>query len=82
MESRAGVPAAPPGEGLAESRPEHDALPGSLPEALDALEADSSFSELLGSEFIQVYCAMKRNEAQRFREHVTDWERSEYMEVY
>ena len=77
-----GVPADPPGEGTAESRPEHEALPGSLSEALDALEADDAFSELLGSEFVEAYCAMKRYEVQRFREHVTDWERTEYMEVY
>ena len=78
----AGVPAAPPGEGTAESRPEHAALPGSLSKALDALETDGAFSELLGGEFVEAYCTMKRYEVQRFREHVTDWERTEYLEVY
>jgi glutamine synthetase len=37
---------------------------------------------LLGEEFTQVYTAIKRFELKRFRDHVSDWERSEYLELY
>ena len=77
-----GVPADPPSQGTAEDQPGLPALPESLTEAIEALTADEEFSALLGEEFVTAFTTMKRYEIQRFNEHVTDWERSEYLEVY
>jgi len=55
-----------------------DKLPASLPEALDALEADTELVELLGPRFIETFLAYKRDEVNRFYHFVTDWEFLEY----
>ncbi len=53
-------------------------LPQSLPEALDALEADAELREVLGDYFVTSFVTYKRNEVERFTKHVTDWEFLEY----
>ncbi|KUF16772.1 glutamine synthetase family protein [Streptomyces silvensis] len=53
-------------------------LPTSLPAALDALEADTALSRLLGEDFVAAYLTYKRNEVERFQQYVTDWEFIEY----
>lgn len=53
-------------------------LPMSLPAALDALEADTALTEVLGKDFTSSYLAYKRYEVERFQRHVTDWEFTEY----
>ncbi|AZP22301.1 glutamine synthetase family protein [Streptomyces aquilus] len=53
-------------------------LPMNLSAALDALEADSDLTELLGKDFTASYLSYKRNEVERFGRHVTDWEFTEY----
>ncbi|MEU5096234.1 glutamine synthetase family protein [Streptomyces sp. NPDC020996] len=53
-------------------------LPTTLPAALDALEADTDLTELLGKSFTSSYLTYKRNEVERFQRHVTDWEFTEY----
>lgn len=53
-------------------------LPTDLPSALDALEADTELGDLLGPAFVTTFLTYKRNEAERFSRHVTDWEFSEY----
>ncbi|MER0247282.1 glutamine synthetase family protein [Streptomyces sp. HSW2009] len=53
-------------------------LPTSLPAALDALEADTALTELLGKDFTASYLSYKRDEVTRFHRHVTDWEFTEY----
>ena len=53
-------------------------LPQSLPDALDALEADTELSEALGRFFVESFLAYKRNEVERFSRDVTDWEFREY----
>ncbi|WP_395692393.1 glutamine synthetase family protein [Nocardioides sp.] len=53
-------------------------LPQSLPEALDALEADTEFGEVVGSYFVESFLTYKRNEVERFSRFVTDWEFREY----
>ncbi|MFI2609368.1 glutamine synthetase family protein [Kitasatospora sp. NPDC018619] len=53
-------------------------LPMSLPEALDALEADAALTAVLGRDFVEAYLTYKRDEVDRFRRHVTDWEFTEY----
>jgi glutamine synthetase len=56
-------------------------LPASLEHALEALEADPDLRRILGEPFLRLYGAIKRNELRRFRAHVTDWERHEYLEL-
>lgn len=53
-------------------------LPGTLSEALDALEADTALAEILGKDFTTSFLSYKRNEVERFQRHVTDWEFTEY----
>jgi glutamine synthetase len=61
-------------------------LPADLGAALDALEADSTLVERLGSELVATFVAMKRFEVERFAEaageldveSVTVWEVEEY----
>jgi glutamine synthetase len=53
-------------------------LPQRLPDALDALEADTALREVLGEEFCTSFVTYKRNEVERFERHVTDWEFTEY----
>ncbi|WP_217553507.1 glutamine synthetase family protein [Streptomyces sp. GbtcB6] len=53
-------------------------LPMDLSAALDALEADTDLTELLGKDFTDSYLSYKRNEVERFQRHVTDWEFTEY----
>ena len=38
--------------------------------------------EVLGEEFVKAYGVMRRHELQRFDDHVTDWEQSEYLELF
>ena len=53
-------------------------LPGDLPAAIAALEADTELAEILGPQFIATFLAYKRNELERFGQWVTDWEFREY----
>jgi glutamine synthetase len=62
-----------------ESKPK---LPTTLEESLRLLEQDERMVELLGSEFVQAYTVMRRYELQRLADHVTDWERQEYLELF
>lgn len=57
-------------------------LPTTPEESLALLEADEKIVDLLGSEFVRAYAVMRRYELQRFADHVTDWEREEYLELY
>jgi glutamine synthetase len=68
--------------GLAEEHSEFPPLPTTLDEALDALERDEEFRQLLGDEFVEIFTRAKRSELARFKAHVTDWEREEYLEIY
>ncbi|QFU84531.1 glutamine synthetase family protein [Natronorubrum aibiense] len=56
-------------------------LPQSPELALRALENDDALAEILGSDIIQVYTASKRRELQAFRDHVTQWERDQYVKT-
>ncbi|WP_370255498.1 VTC domain-containing protein [Streptomyces sp. V4I8] len=53
-------------------------LPMSLSAALDALEADTALTGLLGKAFTTSFLTCKRDEVERFGRHVTDWEFTEY----
>ncbi|MFI5050587.1 MAG: glutamine synthetase family protein [Gaiellales bacterium] len=77
-----GLELEPPAAGPAEEDPSKTPLPLSVRESLDAMESDSVIREALGEEFVTAYGAMRRHELQRFDDHVTDWEREEYVEVF
>jgi glutamine synthetase len=68
----------PPLEGYGYDPSSAPMLPQSLPEALDALEADTALREVLGDYFVESFLTYKRNEVERFAHHVTDWEFREY----
>lgn len=53
-------------------------LPQTLSAALDALEADTALTDLLGKGFTTSFLSYKRDEVERFHRHVTDWEFTEY----
>jgi glutamine synthetase len=53
-------------------------LPASLARALDALEADEVLVDGLGYELVRTFVALKRNEIERERRHVSDWDWAEY----
>ncbi|MGW2896052.1 glutamine synthetase family protein [Streptomyces sp. NPDC001212] len=53
-------------------------LPATLSAALDALEADTALTDVLGKDFTASYLTYKRDEVERFGRHVTDWEFTEY----
>jgi glutamine synthetase len=70
------------GPGPAEDDPKYEQLPWSVRESLDHFERCEPLRELLGEEFVQVWLAVRRYELARFEDHVTDWERTEYLEIY
>ncbi|MGZ8740839.1 MAG: glutamine synthetase family protein [Gaiellaceae bacterium] len=72
----------PPARPPAEEDTTKVLLPTTVEESLTLLEEDEQIVELLGSEFVQAYAVMRRHELQRFADHVTDWERDEYLELY
>jgi glutamine synthetase len=72
----------PPASAPAEEDPSKEPLPTTVEESLQALEDDADIVELLGDEFVRAYATMRRHELQRFADHVTDWEREEYLELH
>ncbi|WP_060877859.1 glutamine synthetase family protein [Streptomyces scabiei] len=75
---RAGEEPPAPLEGYGYDTARSAVLPTSLPAALDALEADTALTEILGKDFTTSYLSYKRDEVERFQRHVTDWEFIEY----
>ncbi|HEX9769168.1 MAG TPA: glutamine synthetase family protein [Kiloniellales bacterium] len=73
---------APEVAGPCESDPSLPKLAQSLGEALDGLAADAAMREALGEDFVRLFTTVKRFELARFRAHVTDWERDEYLEIH
>ncbi|MCP2341854.1 glutamine synthetase family protein [Actinomadura rupiterrae] len=53
-------------------------LPADLPSALDALDADTDLTTVLGEPFVRAFLTYKRDEVERFQRYVTDWEFREY----
>jgi glutamine synthetase len=68
----------PPLEGYGYDPSAADLLPQRLPDALDALAADTDLRGVLGEGFCESFLTYKRNELERFERHVTDWEFTEY----
>ncbi|MEW5722473.1 MAG: glutamine synthetase family protein [Thermodesulfobacteriota bacterium] len=57
-------------------------LPVTLDQALTALENDPFYRDLLGRVFYDEYLKMKRFAWTRYIEHVSDWEKALYLEVF
>jgi glutamine synthetase len=72
--SKPGVPA--------EDDPDFEMLPASSAEALDAFEAERATKGFFSDEFVSAYTTMRRYELSRQNDHVTDWERGEYLELF
>jgi len=72
--SRPGVPA--------EEDESFEKLPLELEESLDALEQEPATKEFFGEEFVTAYAAMRRYELARVKDWVSDWERTEYLEMF
>jgi glutamine synthetase len=53
-------------------------LPARLEESLQALRDDVYLVEAVGQSFVDAFGAVKSMEAQRYRQHVSDWELNEY----
>jgi len=56
-------------------------LPGSLEEALDHFKRSSLAKETLGKHVFENYVKLKENEWDNYRQHVSDWEISRYLEM-
>lgn len=56
-----------------------DELPYNLGDALDLMEESAAMREVLGSEFIDVYQAVKRNEFKEFLQVISPWEREHLL---
>jgi len=59
-----------------------DNLPGSLEEALDAMEKDTLVLETLGEHVVTKYIPAKREEWESYRLNITQWELDEYLLKY
>ncbi len=69
-----------PAQGWSYQDEQFEILPGSLREALDALEGDGFIIDVLGVQFIKTFLTLKRDEIERYLAHVSDWEITEYLE--
>ena len=54
-------------------------LPGTLIEAVEELEKDEFIRETLGEHVANKYIEAKKEEWNRYRAQVTDWEINEYL---
>ncbi len=68
-------------EGDAYATDELESVPQSLEEALDLLGKSEVAREMLGDDFVQHYIVMKRFEAQKYRQQVSEWEIRRYAEM-
>ena len=59
-----------------------DSLPGSLEEAIRALEADQLILDTLGDHVAQNYLEGKKKEWEEYRTRVSSWERERYIINY
>jgi glutamine synthetase len=70
---------------------ERPLLPKSLPEALDALDAEPLFRRALGDTFVEYFLKLKRTEAGRYQSSLqgappgdepSEWEQNEYFDFF
>jgi glutamine synthetase len=79
MEQKVRLPPACAGDAYAAGQLE--LVPQSLEEALDLLDNSEVAREMLGADFVQHYVLMKRFEAERYRQQVSEWEVRRYAEM-
>ena len=73
----------PSGPVPAEDDPRHEPLPldaARVARGARGVRADRGAARAASS--CDAWCAVRRYELQRFDDHVTDWERDEYLEIY
>lgn len=58
----------------------YETLPTSLEEAVEELERDDLVTEILGEHVVRAFIASKKEEIQRYRTHISQWERDYYLE--
>ena len=56
-------------------------LPQNLIEAVEALEKNDLYRDVLGDGFLEYILTLKKHEIKRFLSEVTDWEQREYFEI-
>lgn len=66
----------------AEEDDSFEQLPGDLVGSLAAFEQEPELKEFFGEEFVTAYATMRRSELSRFNDWVSDWERTEYLEMF
>lgn len=71
----------PPFAGDAYAASELASVPQSLEEAVGLLERSAVARELFGEDFVQHYALMKRFEAEKYRQQVSEWEIRRYVEM-
>lgn len=54
-------------------------LPGTLAEAVSCMEKDAFMRQTLGDHVFEKYIALKKEEWNRYRSQITDWEINEYL---
>lgn len=59
-----------------------EALPGTLMEAISCMEQDDFMRQTLGDHLFERYITLKKEEWDRYRRQVTDWEINEYLNIY
>lgn len=57
-------------------------IPGTLIDAVNAMEADGFIKEVLGGHVYDKYVTAKKEEWYRYRSQITDWEINEYLNEY
>lgn len=75
-------PLQPMVDGPSEDDPTLPKLPSTLEAALDNLAADIEMQSILGDEFCRLFTKVKSFELARFHDHITEWEKTEYMDIY
>jgi glutamine synthetase len=60
----------------------YERLPRTLVSALDALEGDDVLRDALGETLVEEYLKIKREEFDRYQQHVSDWELAEYGDEF
>ncbi len=68
-------------EGDAYASGQFESVPQSLDEALGLLGDSTVAREMLGADFVQHYVLMKRFEAEKYRQQVSEWEIRRYAEM-
>jgi glutamine synthetase len=53
-------------------------IPLTLDAALEALEADTTLCEAMGTALVDTFLGIKRYELDRYHRHVSDWDLAEY----